>query len=157
MAALKMTEDLDIAPVNILKMSVGIDSVDELAAVQRRRLAEAAADGGPAELRSMTRHAPRRAKAVVAGGSIYWVIKGFVRARQRILRIDLLDEPIRGKRCAFILDPELVRTELQARRPHQGWRYLEAKDAPADLARAAAGIDDFPPELASELRALGLI
>ncbi len=151
-----MTEP-GVDPVNLLKMSVGIDHVDELADVQARRVAERQRAGEPAELRHMTRHAPRRAKAVLAGGSIYWVVKGFVRVRQRILRIDLLDEPVRGKRCALVLDPELVRTELQARRPHQGWRYLEVKDAPADLARRPAGSEDFPPELASELRALGLL
>ena len=152
-----MAENDDVAHVNLRKMCVGIDHVDQLVEAQARRVAARHRAGEPAELRHMTRHAPRRAKAVLAGGSIYWVIKGFVRVRQTIVRIDILDQPIRGKRCALVLDPELLRTELQARRPHQGWRYLEAKDAPADLARRHAGTEDFPPELASELRALGLL
>ncbi len=152
-----MHEANDTAPIHILKMAVGIDSVEQLAARQRHRAAERGRAGEPEEVRNITRHAPRRAEAVLAGGSIYWVIRGFVRIRQRILRIDHLEQPLGGKRCALILDSALVRTELQARRPHQGWRYLEPRDAPADLGRAPAGAEDFPPELASELRALGLL
>ncbi len=142
--------------VNLLKLSVGIDSVDQLAALQRRRLAEKRRRGQPVEHHHHTRHPPRRAGEVVAGGSLYWIIKGFVRVRQRIVRIDLLDPPLGTKRCALVLEDQLVRTELQARRPHQGWRYLECKDTPRDL-RAGGEVGDLPPELAAELRELGLL
>ena len=143
--------------VNILKMCVGVDAVAQLAGFQKRRLAERKRRKEPPELFHRTRHVPRRGHEVVAGGSLYWVIKGFVRVRQRIVRIDLLDPPVEMKQCAFVLAPELVRTELQARRPFQGWRYLEAKDAPADLPPGADAGDDLPAELASELRELGLL
>ena len=143
--------------VNLLKMCVGIDKVEQLVESQARRLAAFRLAGDPEEFKHMTRSVPRRADEIVAGGSLYWVIKGFVRIRQRIIRIDLLDPPINMKRCALILGPELVRTELQARRPHQGWRYLDIKDAPADLNPMPKLSGDFPTELAAELRALGLL
>ena len=145
------------ASVNILKMCVGVDEVAQLVRLQASRLEATARAGEVAELLHLTRHVPRRAAEITAGGSLYWVIKGFVRVRQRILRIDPLEPPVRFKRCAFVLSPRLVRTELQARRPHQGWRYLEGRDAPADLARPPAGAENLPAELASELRALGLL
>jgi hypothetical protein len=143
--------------VNILKLCVGVDEVSELVAWQRRRLDERRRAKQPLELYHRTRQVPKRADEVVAGGSLYWIIKGFVRVRQRIIRIDLLDPPIDTKRCAFILEPELVRTELQARRPHQGWRYLDPKDAPGDLPGGMEPADDLPAELVAELRGLGLI
>lgn len=143
--------------VNLLKMCVGIDTVPELVEAQSRRLAERRRLKQPAELYHRTRQVPKRAEEVVAGGSLYWVIKGLVRVRQRIVRIDILDPPVNTKRCALVLAPELVRTELLARRPFQGWRYLEVKDAPADLPEGADAGDELPPKLADELRELGLL
>ncbi len=142
--------------VNLLKLCVGVDSVDQLAGFQERRLAARRRRGGPAEHYHRTRNPPRRAGEVVAGGSLYWIIKGYVRVRQQIIRIDLLDPPVETKRCALVLAPELIGTELQARRPDQGWRYLDPKDTPRDL-RAGGTADDLPPELAAELRELGLL
>ncbi len=142
--------------VNLLKLSVGIENLDALAALQEARLAARRRRGEPVEIVHLTRHPPRRTEEVLAGGSMFWIIKGFVRARQPIRRIDLLDPPVGTKRCALVLEPGLIRTELQARRPHQGWRYLEIKDAPRDL-RTGAEADELPAELAAELRELGLL
>ena len=144
-------------PVHLIKLAVGIESIDHLADRQAGRIAERRALGEPAELLHFTRHPPRRTAELLDGGSIYWVVKGFVRVRQAILRVDVLETPVRGKRCALILDPNHVRTQLQARRPHQGWRYLPASDAPPDLSEIALEGDGPPPEMAAELRALGLI
>jgi len=146
-----------IRHVSLVKMCVGIDTVPQLIEVQKRRLAERRRLKQPAELYHRTRQVPKRAGEVVAGGSLYWVIKGFVRVRQHIVRIDILEPPVDLKRCALVLAPELVRTELQARRPFQGWRYLEGRDAPADLPEGADAGDELPPELAGELRDLGLL
>jgi len=157
MVALRQQANGGRGHVNLLKLCVGIDDVPALVRAQARRLEQRKARGEPAELRHLTRHVPKRAAEIVAGGSLYWVIKGFVRIRQPIVRIDLLDPPLETKRCALILAPRLIRTELQARRPHQGWRYLEIKDAPADLATSRGGGEDLPPELAAELKALGLL
>lgn len=145
--------------VHLLKMAVGIESVDHLRAVQRRRLAEARKAGGTGDLRHFTRNMPKRDAEVLDGGSIFWAIKGYVRVRQRIAGLERVTREDGRKRCAFILDPELVPTVLQPQKPIQGWRYLEPEAAPADLADSAASDADsaMPPEMAAELRALGLI
>ena len=156
MAAVRSQTNGAAGHVNLLKMCVGIDDVPQLARAQARRLEERRVRGEPAELRHLTRHIPKRTEEIVAGGSLYWIIKGFVRVRQPIIRIDLLDPPVGTKRCALVLGPELIRTELQARRPHQGWRYLQIKDSPADLPPPRGG-EELPAEFAAELRALGLL
>lgn len=144
-------------PLHMLKLSVGSESVESLIEFQAARRAARKAAGEPAENFHRTRHFPRRADEILAGGSIYWIIKGFIRARQRILRFDTLEGDEELKQCAIVLHPQVVYTELQARRPHQGWRYLEPKDAPRDAAVRAAAGDAPPPEMAAELRELGLI
>ncbi len=137
--------------VHLLKLCVGIDSVDRLAEVQAGRLAETKV------LFHRTRHTPRRARQVLDNGSIYWIIGGFVRVRQRIVGIERRHDPDGRPFCTLLLSPELVRTELQPRRPHQGWRYLDARAAPSDLPPRRFGDDGPPEEMAAELRALGLI
>ena len=111
--------------------------------------------GEEPRLRHVTRHWPRRAAEILAGGSLYWVIKGAVRVRQPVVAIESAVGDASRKRCALVLDPALIRTEPQPRRPHQGWRYFGSADAPPDL--EAAGSTDAAPELAAELRALGLL
>ena len=142
-------------PLHLLKICVGVDAIEELAAWQVQRLKELRRQKKRRRLYHVTRQTPQRAAEIVDGGSLYWIIRGFVRVRQRIIAI----EPVRGEdgvqRCGLALDPTLVRTHLQPRRPHQGWRYLEASDAPADLEGAAA--TDLPDALADELRELGLL
>lgn len=139
-------------PLHILKLCVGCDSVEDLADWQRQR---AAANPG-FQPRHVTRMWPKRAAEVLDGGSIYWIIKGQVLVRQRILRLD----PVEGEdgitRCALVFDPALVRTEPAPRRPFQGWRYLKPEDAPRDLPADRAGDDALPPELAEALATFGL-
>ncbi len=139
-----------IVTVHLLKLCVGIGSVDQLAESQERRIAEMG------RLIHRTRHFPRRAASILDGGSIYWVIKGFVLARQRIVALErVVDQD--GAFCFIVRDPKLVRTVAQPRRPHQGWRYFEPADAPRDLAPHELLAEQPPPEMAAELRALGLI
>jgi hypothetical protein len=142
--------------VHILKLCVGVDAIEELEDFQRRRLATMRKVGDEPKLRHVTRHRPRRDAEVLDGGSLYWVIRGFVQVRQRIIGLETV-ETDNGRKCGLVLHPELVRTELQPRRPHQGWRYLDPKDAPADLRTQDAADDDMPPELQAELRELGLL
>lgn len=137
--------------VHLLKLAVGAESVEHVAQWQARRLAQTG------RLFHRTRHAPRRAEEVLDGGSIYWVIQGLVQARQRIIGIERTEDPDGLPCCHLILDPELVRTRPQPRRPHQGWRYLEPEDAPQDLDLGEGAEDAPPPEMAAELRALGLL
>lgn len=138
--------------LHILKLCVGCESVEDLADWQAER-ARLLPDGLP---RHVTRMWPKRGDEVLDGGSIYWVIKGTVLVRQRILRLDPVEGEDGVTRCAFVLDPELVRTEPAPRRPFQGWRYLAPADAPRDLAPARAGDDALPPDLAEALAELGL-
>jgi len=153
-----------MVPLHILKLCVGIDDVEALRRAQTVRRARLRAAGEPVVLRHVTRHPPRRAHEILPGGSLYWVIKGFVRVRQRIVGFEELTDHPDGKRCAFVLGPRLVLTRWQPRRPHQGWRYLDATDAPVDAnflnanaGQSVVGKSELPPALTAELRALGLI
>jgi len=137
-------------PLHLLKLSVGSESVETMARWQATRLAR---DG---TLYHETRNFPRRAEEILSGGSIYWIIKGYVRVRQQITALERRADEDRGRFCRIVLDPELVLTEIQPRRPHQGWRYLDAADAPLDARRGA--IQEEPPaEMVAELRELGLL
>jgi hypothetical protein len=131
-----------------LKLAVGIDNLDNLRAIRAARSAER---GGSWVY---TRNRPRRAVEILAGGSIYWVIRGQIRVRQRVT--GFRSEPdANGRRyCLIEVDAELVPTLSRAWRPFQGWRYLSAEDAPGDLGGAAEPPAD---QMLAELRALGLI
>ena len=136
---------------HVIKLAVGIRDIAHLQAVQ---LARAEARGDLTVRRAFTRHKPIRPD--VTDGSLYWVIQGVIRCRQRLLGFDQeVDEE--GKRyCLFLLDPELVPVVPTQRGPFQGWRYLQPEAAPADL---TAGADGALPsdEMMKELRSLGLI
>lgn len=144
-------------PLHILKLCVGCDSVEDLEEWIAERLDERRRAGQPAEHWHTTRMVPTRIAEIVEGGSLYWVIKGSVQCRQRITEIrPFVDDDGIG-RCRLILDPHVVRTDWQPRRPFQGWRYLKPADAPADLGKGGAGIAEMPPKLRQELAALGLL
>jgi hypothetical protein len=99
---------------------------------------------------------PKRAGEIVAGGgSIYWVIRRLVLVRQRITAIEPFTDEEGIERCKLVFDPELVPVRPVPRRPFQGWRYLEAADAPPDLAGAASG--DLSDAMRADLAALGLL
>ncbi|XSG82329.1 MAG: DUF1489 family protein [Methyloligella sp. ZOD6] len=142
--------------LHLLKLCVGIDSVQALRDWQAKRLAEHRAAGRPAELCHRTSQTPRRGAELLAGGSLYWVIKGTVLVRQRIL--DLRPETREDGRacCGIVLGPDLVATRGQPRRAFQGWRYLTEEDAPADLMQGE-GFGDIPQEMVQDLKELCLI
>lgn len=138
--------------VNLLKLCVGTETVEELQAWQdmRRKLWP---DNKP---RHITRMWPKRESEVLNGGSLYWVFKGVILARQRITAF----EERRGEdgilRCALVLDPQIIRTEAAPRRPFQGWRYLTNEDAPRDLPKGRKAEEALPPDLARALADIGL-
>mgnify|MGYP001454128737 FL=1 len=109
------------------------------------------------ELFHTTRMMPKRVNELLDDGSIYWVIKRKIRVRQSILDIQPFTDEAGIKRCHIFLDPDLIATRQQARRPFQGWRYLPATDAPEDMPMAAEGDDELPEHLKAELMALGLL
>lgn len=128
--------------LHLIKLGVGVPDVDWL----ERRVA------GGRRLIVHTRQTPKRASEIEDGGSLYWVIKGVVGARQRVLDITTHGEG-KAARCEITLAPEVIRTAPMARRPFQGWRYLEAGEAPPDLQRLEA--EGLPADLAEQLRELG--
>lgn len=142
--------------LHLIKLSVGSESVESLVEWQAERCAERAAAGLDPRPRHVTRMTPKRGADLLAGGSIYWVIKRNIVARQRIVALD----PVTGEdgiaRCAIILDPEIVKTELRPRRPFQGWRYFLPEDAPRDLSDQGAIIADMPGELREALASFGV-
>jgi len=143
--------------VHLIKLSVGVDDVDHLARIQAKRLADARRQGAAPELKHVTRHMPRRVDDVLDGGSIYWVIKGFIRARQRIVGLRRVNRDDGTPACALVLDPTLVRTERRSFRPFQGWRYLALERAPKDAPGGRRAEDEVPEKMAAELRQLGLL
>lgn len=143
--------------LHLIKLCVGIDSVSHLAEVQARRLEAARRRGEPARLSHFTRNTPRRSQALLDGGFLYWVIRGFVRVRQRLIAIEPAVNDQGVPRCALIYDPRHTRTEWRPHRPFQGWRYLKADDAPPDARAGAGDADHLPTEMVIELRELGLL
>jgi hypothetical protein len=121
-------------------------------------LAQRKKRGEPLVLQHVTRSMPKRRDEVLEGGSLYWVIKGVVRVRQRIVGL----EPTVGENgvphCAIVYDPELISVAARPHRPFQGWRYLEPEQAPPDVRETewATG-DEPPPGMLAELRELGLV
>lgn len=142
--------------VHLLKLSVGTSDIEHLARFQRARLERSVRNGGAPRLWHRTRHRPRRTEELLDGGSIYWVIGGRIRARQRLVGFESEQDPERGTICLFMLDPALVPTEPWPHRAFQGWRYLDPKDAPPDRP-AGTGEADMPEEMIAELRELGLL
>lgn len=139
-----MTDELPA--LHLTKVAFGASSLDDLA----QRLA-ARAPAGPVFL--TTRNLPKRHAEVAGRGSLYWIIKHHLVARSPILGFGEAD----GGRVAIFIEPVAIRVEAQPRRAHQGWRYLEATDAPRDLAAIDTGATDLPPALIDELAALALI
>lgn len=144
--------------VNLIKLCVGVDQVEELADHQTARLLDMRANGvkNP-QLRHVTRNTPKRSKEVLDGGSLYWVIRRVIQVRQRIIGLEQVEREDGKPACAIILDPELVRTHPRSFRPFQGWRYFPTADSPADLPPGFDTNGALPVEMAAELRTLGLI
>ena len=143
--------------VHLIKLCVGCDTVEELAIWQAERLKRLKRARKTPELCHRTLQTPRRRDEVLDGGSLYWVIKGFVLVRQRVLdlRPDAKDDGTAC--CGIVLDKELVATRAHPRRAFQGWRYLEVADAPKDAGVVDAAVEDMPRGIRDELRELRLI
>ena len=136
--------------VHLIKLSVGSESIETLTEWQALRFKN------DKEIYHVTRMRPKREAELLDGGSIYWIIKGIIQVRQRIIAL----EPVTGeddiKRVKLIFDRELVPVRPSPRRAFQGWRYLKVEDAPPDLPKNARSTD-IPAEMRTELAELGLI
>lgn len=144
--------------LHLVKLCVGAASVEDLASWQRARVAELRRRDPAARMFHTTFQTPKRQQELLAGGSLYWVVKGVIQVRQRLLGFG---EGVKdnGQPCCRIeLDDALVAVRAVPRRAFQGWRYLAAGDAPPDLSGGdTAGLAEMPDGLRRELAALGLI
>ncbi|WP_108788545.1 DUF1489 family protein [Falsiruegeria mediterranea] len=139
--------------MNLIKLSVGTESPETLDVWQQSRAAQTE-DGLP---RHVTRMWPKREAEILNGGSIYWVIKGVIQCRQKVLRMDEVIGSDGIRRCAIVLDPELHRTQTALKRPFQGWRYLKPEDTPPDLPKGRTQDDPIPDELNRALAEIGVL
>ncbi len=143
-----------MSPVlHLQKLSVGTENIGDLAAWQGTKRAQAK-DGLP---RHITRMWPKRAEEVLQGGSMYWVIKGEILCRQVINRFDEYDSADGIRRCAIVLEPELIRVVPTLKRPFQGWRYLKPEDAPRDLPKGREAEEPLPEGLNAALAEIGVL
>ncbi len=132
----------------MIKLVVGTDTVEDLLAWRR-----STREAGEREWKVRTRQTPKRAEELAEGGSIYRVFKGAILCRQPILRIDTVGEG-KASRCEIVVTEDVVRVAPTARRPFQGWRYLQGHEAPEDL-EVGAGLEAVPSDLALKLREIG--
>jgi hypothetical protein len=144
--------------LHLIKLAVGCESVKELKGWVAERMLAAKKKGLPQHHVHVTRMTPKRVEDILAGGSLYWVIRGEVAAREKIIAIDSFRDRDGIGRCRLVMQPKVIPVSPRPMRPFQGWRYLTPDDAPSDLGRtSAAGIAAMPEPLRRELRDLGLL
>ena len=143
--------------LHLVKLCVGCDSVADLEDWIREKLKEKKRRRQKPEHIHTTRMVPKRGEELIDGGSLYWVVRGQIACRERILDIRPFTDKDGIGRCRIVLDGKVVLVEPRSRAAFQGWRYLEAKDAPRDLSRAAPGAARMPETMRRELRELGLL
>lgn len=142
--------------LNLIKLCVGAETVEDLTDWQAQVIAENRAAGRDTRPAHVTRMWPKRSDELLAGGSLYWVFKGLVLCRQRILALQPRNGADGVRRCEIRLDLDAIRTVPQPRRPFQGWRYLRPEDAPRDLHLGVGG-NELPAGLVAELDAMGVL
>tara|TARA_B100000700_G_C14949512_1_gene810947 strand:- start:212 stop:640 length:429 start_codon:yes stop_codon:yes gene_type:complete len=136
--------------LNLVKLCVGAENVTDLANWQSSKAS------GSETRRHITRMWPKREKELLSGGSIYWVFKGLILARQKILGFEEIIGADNIRRCGLLLDKEIYRTYPQPRRAFQGWRYLKKEDAPKDIGKFLQTDGELPHALEIELSRLGV-
>ncbi|MCC7250367.1 DUF1489 domain-containing protein [Hyphomicrobium sp.] len=144
--------------LHIIKLCVGVSAIEDLAAWQRERIREQKARGEKPRLFHATLQTPKRQKELLDGGSLYWVIKGTIQVRQKLVGFEEGQKEDGSPCCRMLLDAKLVPVRPAPRRAFQGWRYLSDDDAPEDL--GSGGSDDLaalPPDMRRALLDLGLI
>lgn len=145
-----------MSALNLVKLCVGADTVDDLVQWQDQRSADRRARGEDPRPRHVTRMWPRRADELLDGGSLYWVFRGAVLARQQIEDLQEVIDEQGIRRCAIVMSPKIIHVETRPRRPFQGWRYLTGDDAPPDLDGPVADVG-LPVELALALNDIGVV
>ncbi|KCZ54817.1 hypothetical protein HY29_12900 [Hyphomonas beringensis] len=134
--------------IHMVKLCVGAEDIEDLENWQARLMKQGR------EPFHHTRMMPKQKDQLMDGGSIYWVIKGAIRVRQRIVDV----RQIAGEEhsmCELVFDPNLVRTYAKRKKAFQGWRYLKPADAPRDLTSGEAAVN-IPPDLDAALKQAGV-
>ena len=143
--------------INLIKLCVGAENISDLARRQTQKKSITNDTKSTPQIIHVTRMWPKREKELIAGGSIYWVFKGLILARQQI---DGLKE-IKGsdgiKRCGLILNQKIFKTEPKPKRAFQGWRYLTKTDSPKDLGQYSQEESELPRNMQIELTKLGIL
>ncbi len=136
--------------LHMIKLCVGVSEIEELEHWVRE------AKAGRETLDHTTRMFPKRRDELLAGGSLYWVIRGLILCRQPIADLVAVKGSDGIERCRIDFKPRIVPVIPAPRRAFQGWRYLEPADAPADLPKggSAKGMTD---KMRRELSELGLL
>jgi len=143
--------------LHLIKLCVGAESIADLEEWIGERMAERRRRGERERHAHVTRMVPKRADELVDGGSLYWVIKGLISARQKLEEIEPFVDADGIGRCRLWLEPKVVPVSPRPMRAFQGWRYFAAKDAPPDLAAAGRGAAAMPEALRRTLGELGLL
>jgi hypothetical protein len=152
-----LRRSLSFVTLHLIKLCVGADSLADLREWMAERMAEAGRRRAPLRHAHVTRMAPKRAADILDGGSLYWVIKGQIAARQRMLGIEPFVDSDGIGRCKLWLDNAVVAVAPRPMRAFQGWRYFEAKSAPSDIDETQPGFADMPDAMRRELAGLGLL
>jgi hypothetical protein len=143
--------------LHLIKLAVGCDSIKDLQDWVRERMRQAKAQGLPRRHTHVTRMTPKRDEELLDGGSLYWVIKGQIAARERLIGLEQFRDKAGVGRCRILMEPKVVAVTPRPMRAFQGWRYLNPKDAPPDLSKSGTGLAAMPEPLRRELRDLGLL
>ncbi len=143
--------------LHLIKLCVGCDSITDLEEWIEENRALHRRLGRDYEQTHTTRMVPKRVDDLLDGGSLFWVIKGQVAARQKLLEIRPFTDGEGIGRCHLVLEPEVVAVEPRPYRPFQGWRYLEPHDAPGDLGRVSGDLAAMPEDMRRTLAELGLL
>ena len=144
-------------PLHLLKLCVGAESIADLESWIAERLATQRAGGEVPEQKHTTRMVPTRAAELIDGGSLFWVIKGHVAARQPLVAVRPFTDEGGIGRCHLVLVPTVIPVDPRPCRPFQGWRYLSHDAAPPDLDAIGRDVVGLPEPLRRELRLLGLL
>ena len=144
-------------PLHLIKLCVGCDTIRDLEEWIEENQAHHRRLGRLYEQTHTTRMVPKRLAALTDGGSLFWVIKGQVACRQRLLCVRPFTDGDGIGRCHLVLEPLVIAVEPRPCRPFQGWRYLDIKDAPRDLGRTSGDLAVMPEAMRRELADLGLL
>ena len=143
--------------LHLLKLCVGAESITDLEEWIEENMMLRRRSGRPQEQTHTTRMVPKKIEEILDGGSLYWVIKGQLSARQKLTDIRPFTDADGIGRCHLVMDPVVIPVEPRPYRPFQGWRYLQAKDAPRDLADHGGDLGEMPEDMRRELAGLGLL